>query len=124
MNFHPVLPNPPETDFTISARFKDCLSRQIGEALKINFSKDILLNSKSEYNNNSLNRISIQEDAWERRERGRQEEEEEKLVKRNVEDFRRKKMNVPADYSTDEEEFDDDRPDCEGGLGEQHYIWA
>ena len=115
MNFHPVLPNPPETDFTISARFKDCLSRQIGEALKINFSKDILLNSKSEYNNNSLNRISIQEDAWERRERGRQEEEEEELVKRNVEDFRRKKMNVPADYSTDEEEFDDVRPDCEGG---------
>ena len=74
-------------EFSISARYRDCLSRQIGEALRINFSKDILLNSKSEYNTNSLTRISIQEDAWERRERGRREKEEEELVKRNVEMF-------------------------------------
>ena len=114
---HPVLPNPPEMEFTISARFKDCLSRQIGEALKINLSKDILLNSKSEYNSNSLNRISIQEDAWERRERGRQEEEEEELVKRSVEEFRKRKTMDPEEYSTDEEEVVKTRPECEGWWG-------
>jgi hypothetical protein len=112
MNSHPVLQNPPEMEFSISARFRDCLSRQIGEALKINFSKDILLNSKSEYNNNSLNRISIQEDAWERRERGRQEEEEEELAKKNVEEFRRKKKLEPV-----EEEVINTRPECEGWWG-------
>jgi hypothetical protein len=88
---HPALPSPPEMDFNISARFKDCLSRQIGEALRINFSKDILLNSKSEYRNNSLNRITIQEDAWERRERSRLEDEQDELDKRKVEEFRRMK---------------------------------
>ena len=114
---HPVLPNPPEMEFTISARFKDCLSRQIGEALKINLSKDILLNSKSEYNSNSLNRISILEDAWERRERGRQEEEEEELVKRSVEEFRKRKTMDPEEYSTDEEEVVNTRPEWEGWWG-------
>ena len=63
MNAHPTLPNPPEMEFNIAARYRDCLSRQIGEAMMINFSKDILLNSKSEYNTNSLSRITIQEEA-------------------------------------------------------------
>ena len=67
MNSHPTLPNPPEMEFSISARFKDCISRQIGEALKINFSKDALLNSKGEYLNNTVSRLIIQEeDACER----------------------------------------------------------
>ena len=103
MNTHPDLPDPPEMEFTISARFRDCLSRQIGEALKINFSNDILLNSKAEYHSNSLNRITIQEDAWEQRLRGRQEEEEEEQVKRSVEEFKKRKVNTPE-------------PVCEGGL--------
>ena len=46
--------------------FKDCLSRQISEALRINHSKDMLLNSKGEYGHNSVSRLTVQEDVWER----------------------------------------------------------
>ena len=35
--------------FTITARYKNCLSGQIREALRINYSTDIILNSKSGY---------------------------------------------------------------------------
>ena len=91
MTAHPTLPNPPEVGFTITGRFKDCLSRQISEALRINLSKDILLNSKGEYGNNCISRLSVQEDAWERRERSRLEEEQEEVNKRNVEEFKRLK---------------------------------
>ena len=49
INTHPDLPSPPEMEFTILARYRDCLSRQIGEALRIHYTKDIILNSKSEY---------------------------------------------------------------------------
>ena len=62
-------------EFSIEARFKDCLSRQIGEALKMNFSKDVLLNSKGEYLSNTVSRLTIQKDAGERRERSRLEDE-------------------------------------------------
>ena len=53
MNSHPSLPSPPEMEFSITSRFRDCLSRQIGEALRISHSQDILLNSKAEYMANS-----------------------------------------------------------------------
>ena len=46
--------------------FMDCLSRQIGEALKINYSKDTLLNSKSEYVKNCLTRLTIEGSSWEK----------------------------------------------------------
>ena len=59
--------------------YADCLSRQVGEALKIFYSKDRLLNSKSEYVQNCLARITVNEANWERKERERREEEEEKL---------------------------------------------
>ena len=88
-------PSPPEMEFSISSRFRDCLSRQIGEALKINFSKDVLLNSKGEYLSNSVSRLTITEDAWERRERTRLEDEQEELDKKKVEAFRRLK-SVPG----------------------------
>ena len=49
MSSHPKLPTPPEMEFMVTGRFKDCLSRQISEALRINNSTDVLLNSKGEY---------------------------------------------------------------------------
>ena len=49
--------------------------RLIGEALRINYSKDVILNSKGEYMTNTISRLSIEEDAWERKERSRAEEE-------------------------------------------------
>jgi hypothetical protein len=91
MNSHPSLTSPPKMEFTISSMFRDCLSRQIGEALKINFSKDVLLNSKAEYLSNSVSRLTIKEDAWEMRERTRLEEEQEELNKKRVEEFKKLK---------------------------------
>ena len=89
-------------EFTISSMFRDCLSRQIGEALKINFSKDILLNSKAEYLSNSVSRLTIKEDAWEMRERTRLEEEQDELNKKRVEEFKKlKTANImPATHET------------------------
>ena len=49
MTSHPSLPSPPRMNFSITAQYRDCLSRQIGEALRINYTKDNILNSKSEY---------------------------------------------------------------------------
>ena len=62
------------------------MSRQIGEALRILYSKDRILNSKSEYRQTKISRPTIEEDAWERRERSRQERSE----KSKVEEFKRK----------------------------------
>ena len=67
MTTHPSLPEPPKMVFEIKGRFKDCLSRQITEALKISWSKDIILNSKAEYSHNSVSRLSVVEDIKERR---------------------------------------------------------
>ena len=83
-------------EFSITARYRDCLSRQIVEALRISFSKDILLNSKGEYMCNTVSRLTIAEDVWERRERGRLEDEQEELDKRKVEEFKRMKTTFPG----------------------------
>ena len=103
MNSHPALPSPPKMDFSITSRFRDCLSRQIGEALRINLSRDNLLNSKAEYMANSLTRITMKEDPWEMKERTRKEEEQEELVKKQVEEFKRRKSIQPWSTSTDKE---------------------
>ena len=44
-------------DFSITSRYKDCLSRQIAEALQINYTRDIILNSKGEYLSNTISRL-------------------------------------------------------------------
>ena len=46
---HPEMNSAPRMTFKATSLFKDCLSRQIGEALRIHHSRDTLLNSKSEY---------------------------------------------------------------------------
>ena len=38
---------PPKMAFKITSMFRDCLSRQIGEALRIHYSRDKILNSKN-----------------------------------------------------------------------------
>ena len=87
MTSHPSLPSPPRMNFSITAQYRDCLSRQIGEALRINYTKDNILNSKSEYMSNTVSRLTIEEDAWERKQRSRKEEEDEEMNKRKVEEF-------------------------------------
>ena len=49
----------PEFIFRKISSFKDCLSRQIAEAILIRLSKDELLNSKNEYNSNCLARVTV-----------------------------------------------------------------
>jgi hypothetical protein len=53
-------------------KFTDCLSRQIAEALRIQYTSDRILNSKCEYLQ------TVNEEDWERKERERREEEEER----------------------------------------------
>ena len=81
--------------FTVLALFKDALSRQISEAIRIHYSVDNILNSKSEYMSNKISRLTIEEDAWERKERSRLEEEEEKVAKEEVEKFKKSKSHPP-----------------------------
>ena len=71
---------PPFT-FTILKTFKDCLSWQVAEALKIQYSKDFFLNSKNEYNSNHISRVVVEEDAFLKKKRARQEELEEVMEK-------------------------------------------
>ena len=39
MTTHPDLPSPPTMIFSVKAQYRECLSRQIGEALRINFTR-------------------------------------------------------------------------------------
>ena len=89
-------------------RYRDCLSRQIGEALRIYYSKDQLLNSKNEYVQNCISRVVANEESWERRERERKEEEEEEKEKLQLEKFREEKSRGQAtlDHPSLQEETD------------------
>ena len=92
MNSHPEEGTQPQFRIRIIRRYRDCLSRQVGEALRIFFSKDELLNSKSEYVQNNISRVVVNEENWERKERERREEEEEEKEKKRLESFRELKQ--------------------------------
>jgi hypothetical protein len=100
---HPELETAPSFKFKILEQYKDCLSRQVGEAIKILYSPDVLLNSKSEYLNNCLTRITISEQDWERRERERHEDEEEKAEQSRIEIFRQEKLRARQSSHNEEE---------------------
>jgi hypothetical protein len=68
----------PNFRFKIKGTFKDCLSRQITEAMRIFLSEDEMLNSKNEYLANCLSRVQVSEDRFERKKRELQEDDEEK----------------------------------------------
>ena len=74
--------------FKVLQPFKDCLSRQVAEAVAINYSKDELLNSKNEYNSNCLSRLVVDEDRYERKKREKDEEMKEADEKTQWESFR------------------------------------
>ena len=75
----------PNFIFRILGTFRDCLSRQVNEAIRIHYSKDFLLNSKNEYAANCLTRLTINENKVERKKRERKEEEEERETLRKIE---------------------------------------
>ena len=80
--------------FCNERQYKDCMSRQIGEAIQIQRSEDELLNSKCEYLQNCITRITVNEETWERKERERREEESEKEEEHRLKIFKNEKLAV------------------------------
>ena len=67
MSFHPEHPTPPPFSFKVTQQFKDCMSRQVAEAIRIQHTKDNILNSKCEYLQNCITRLTVNEESWERK---------------------------------------------------------
>ena len=89
---HKDLDQRPPFAFKVITKYKDCLSRQIGEAIKIQRTADNILNSKCEYLSNCLTRLTVLEDDWERKRREKDEEIAENEEKAELERFRNLKM--------------------------------
>ena len=87
---HGEMETMPPFKIKILKQYMDCLSRQVWDAIQILMSKDQLLNSKNEYIQNCLARITVQEDLNERKARTLKEEEEEKRLEM---DFKSRKKN-------------------------------
>ena len=75
---------------------------------RIFFSKDKLLNSKKENVQNSISRITVYEELWERMQRDRNEEGEDALVTERLADFRRLKQS--CNHVSSPQEDPDDQP--------------
>ena len=80
----------PVFTFSIVNKFRDCLSRQVAEAITINYTKDRLLNSKNEYMANCLTRICVEENKLDKKKREREEEMAEKEEKQGLLAFKMK----------------------------------
>ena len=92
MEKHPTLMNVPPFEFKLVRAYKDCLTRQVGEAVAIMLSEDQLLNGKSEYLTNCITRVRVEEDQFEKKRREMKEQEEEKENARRLEEFRNEKL--------------------------------
>ena len=64
------------------------------EAIKIQYSRDNILNRKCEYLQNCITRLVVNEEDWERKERERREGETEKEEARRLEEFKKEKMTI------------------------------
>jgi hypothetical protein len=95
----------PDFKFRIVGNFKDCLSRQVTEAVMIHYSQDILLNSKNKYNANCLARVKVDESKYEQKSRERLEATEEAKEKEAWANFK----NMKAGFRKRKEK--DDTPD-------------
>ena len=93
MDKHPEQNILPTFTFTILRSFKDSLSRQVSEAVTMFLSKDNLLNSKNEYVQNCISRVTIEEDKYQRKLRERLEEKEESDEADRLEAFKKEKLN-------------------------------
>ena len=98
----------PPFAFRVIKRYRDCLSRQVGEAIKILHTGDNILNSKCEYLSNNISRLTVMEEDWERKRRERTEEEEEEKEKLELEKFREERLKDGQEnlgLSIQEEEY-------------------
>ena len=85
----------PRLTSTILSSFKDCLSRNVVEAIQIHFSKDELHNSKTENKAKHISRVVVEEEEFERNRKARQEELKDLEEKRNWEKFKLGHKNRP-----------------------------
>ena len=90
----------PSFRFSILGLFPDCLSRQVAEALKIQNSKDVLLNSKNEYASNCLARLCVDMSKYERKKLERMEEEKEKKELKDLDNFKAKHRRIQMEEYT------------------------
>ena len=67
----------PEFRFTIVRKFKDPLSRQVSESVRIDLRTEVL-NNKSVYSRNRVPRMTIEKNDWEMRQELRQREQEDR----------------------------------------------
>jgi hypothetical protein len=86
--------NPLPFNFKVTQQFNDCMSRQVAEAIRTQHTKDNILNSKCEYLQNCITRLTVNEEVWERKERERREEETEKEEANKLEKFRKEKLSI------------------------------
>ena len=91
MEMHQELNKIPPFKFKVKKTFKDCLSRQISEAVAIMMTGDSILNGKCEYLRNCIARVKVEEDDIERKKREMFEESEEKERLEAIEKFRKEK---------------------------------
>ena len=71
----------PEFRFKIVRSFKDSLSRQVAESVRIDLRGEGVLNSKSVYSRNRLPRLAIEKTEWERGEEERKKRAEEERMR-------------------------------------------
>ena len=105
----------PAFKFKILKTYRDCLSRQLGEAISIWSSRDVLLNSKNEYITNCISRITVEEGTIERRMRENRELEEEQAALLALHKFRDMKTSSHQEDNKEtpssETIVDDELPD-------------
>ena len=91
MECHPTLREIPKFHYKIRRSYKDCLSRQIGEAVAIMMTEDAILNDKCEYLSNCIARVKVDETELERKKKEAMDEikERERLIA--LENFRKEK---------------------------------
>ena len=91
MNNHQDEDKIPPFIIKITKKYRDCLSRQVGEAIAIHMSGDELLNSKNEYASNCISRVGVEETTFERKQREWEEETDEKKEEERLDAFRKAK---------------------------------
>ena len=134
---HPEMNELPPFTITILRSFKDCLTRQVSEAVTMYLSRDRLLNSKNEYVQNCISRVTVEEDKYQRKIRERQEEQEELENAEKLDRFKKEKEQVQdLDWKRNPENFpdgwrakkrrvnlnptDNEATGCSPGLGENN----
>ena len=89
---HGELQEPPQFKFKVVASFKDALTRQVSEAVRIELRGGGVLNSKSEYSRCRIPRLTIDQEEW-----------------KNMKKAERKEIEPPAQAPIQNEEIDEEQ---------------